>query len=73
LKKDDSWFIHVYINSLVVKMFDSGCCEALWIVFFALSICCNEIFRNQNPSNSYMYMKDIIWLSITDFLNNKKI
>ena len=32
--------------------------------------CCNEIFRNQNPSNSYMYMKEIIWLSITELLNN---
>ena len=50
---------------------DSGCCEALWIVFFAPSASCNEIFRNQNPSKSYMYMKDIIWFSITDFLNNK--
>jgi hypothetical protein len=37
---------------------DSGCCEALWIVFFAPSASCNEIFRNQNPSNSYMYMND---------------
>lgn len=53
------------------------------IVFFYLSLslrkslimppktCCNENFRIQIPSKSYMYMKDIIWLSITDFLNNK--
>ena len=50
---------------------DSGCCEALWIFFLFPSAFCNENFRNQIPSKSYMYMKDIIWLSITDFLNNK--
>ena len=31
-----------------------------------------KILEITPPSNSYMYMKDIIWLSITDFLNNKK-
>ena len=41
---------------------DSGCCEALWIVFFAPSASCNEIFRNQNPSKSYTYMKSEKWL-----------